>query len=59
LASSNACARSVLKQSAALSVITPIERRSNMTVLPQGCYFPVCLKYRRSGGGWSFLAGIR
>src|SRR5262249_41859151 len=26
---------------------------------PAGRYFPVCLKYRRSGGGWPFLAGIR
>jgi hypothetical protein len=58
-ASSNACAQSELKHSAALGVITSIERRSNMTVLPQDCYFPICLKYRRSGGGWSFFAGMR
>jgi hypothetical protein len=27
--------------------------------VPLMCYLCVCLKYLKSGGGWSFLAGIK
>jgi len=33
--------------------------RSMVRACDAGCYFRALLKYRRSGGGWSFLAGIR